>query len=89
MKTTKSEADQKKAKAIAKHYKWTTCIKAMHLHAALQVQAWDPQRKVNSWSNESVVRQLQTSKDENMEAENIVGVRYQATTGENTANWAS
>jgi hypothetical protein len=38
--------------------------------------------KRDSWSNERVVRQSQAGKNANMEAEYIVGIHHQATTGE-------
>jgi hypothetical protein len=41
--------------------------------------------RVNSWSNELVVRQSPASKDVSVEAENTGGIRYQATT-EDIAN---
>jgi hypothetical protein len=41
---------------------------------------------VDSWSNESVVRQPPAGKNVSTEAEDIVGVSHQATTSENIAN---
>jgi hypothetical protein len=42
--------------------------------------------KQDSWSNELVVRQLLASKNMSMEADDIIGIRHQATTGEDTAD---
>jgi hypothetical protein len=42
--------------------------------------------KQDSWGNELLVRQLPASKNERMEAEDIVGIRHQATTGEDIAD---
>jgi hypothetical protein len=43
--------------------------------------------KRDSWSNELVVSQSPANKKVNTEAQNIVGIRNQATTGEDIANW--
>jgi hypothetical protein len=43
--------------------------------------------KQGSWSRELVVRQSSASKNMSMEAEDIVRIRHQATTGEDIANW--
>jgi hypothetical protein len=43
--------------------------------------------KQDSWSNELVVRQSPAGKNVSAEAEDIVGVRHPATTGEGIANW--
>jgi hypothetical protein len=43
--------------------------------------------KQNSWNSELVVGQLPASKEVSTEAEAIVGIRHQATTGEGTADW--
>jgi hypothetical protein len=42
--------------------------------------------KQDSWSNELVVRQLPAAKNVNMEIEDFVGIRPQATTDEDTAD---
>jgi hypothetical protein len=42
--------------------------------------------KQDSWSNELVVRQSPAGKNVSTEAKDLVGIRHQATTGENTAN---
>jgi hypothetical protein len=42
--------------------------------------------KVDSWSNELVVRHLPNGKNVTTEAENIVRFRYQATTSKDIAN---
>jgi hypothetical protein len=47
---------------------------------------WLPAWELVSWSNELVVGQLPAGKNVNMEAENIVGIRYQGMTGEDTAD---
>jgi hypothetical protein len=41
--------------------------------------------RIDSWSNESFVRQSPAGKNVSMEAEDIVGIRYQATTDEDIA----
>jgi hypothetical protein len=41
--------------------------------------------RVDSWSNELVVRQLPAGKNVSTEAEDIVTIRHQATIGEDTA----
>jgi hypothetical protein len=43
--------------------------------------------KQDSWSNELVVRQSPASKNVSTEADDIVGIHHQATTGEDTAHW--
>jgi hypothetical protein len=43
--------------------------------------------EVDSWSNGLGARQLPASKDESMESEDIVRIRYQTTTGDDTADW--
>jgi hypothetical protein len=43
-------------------------------------------RRVRSWSKEFISGQTPAGKSVNTEAENIVGIRYQATTGEDTAD---
>jgi hypothetical protein len=43
------------------------------------------QTRINSWSNELVVRQLLAGKKMSMEAEDIFVICHQATTGEDTA----
>jgi hypothetical protein len=43
--------------------------------------------KQDTWNNELVVRQSPAGKDVSMEAEDIVGICYQGTTGEDTADW--
>jgi hypothetical protein len=43
--------------------------------------------KQNNWSNEFVVGQSSAGKNVNMEAEDIVGIRNKAKTGEDTAEW--
>jgi hypothetical protein len=40
--------------------------------------------RVDSWSNELVVRQLSAAKNVSTDAEGIVGIRHQAMTGEVT-----
>jgi hypothetical protein len=40
-----------------------------------------------SWSNKLVVTQSPACKKVSMEAEDIVGIYHQATTGEDIANW--
>jgi FKBP-type peptidyl-prolyl cis-trans isomerase len=40
---------------------------------------------VQQWDNEFVVRQLTAGKDVSIEAEDIVGIHYQATTGADIA----
>jgi hypothetical protein len=40
--------------------------------------------KQDRWTNELVVRQSPTSNNVSMEAEDIVGIRHQVTTGEDT-----
>jgi hypothetical protein len=47
----------------------------------------ESQLRVDSWSNELVVRQLPAGKNVCMEAEGVVGIRHQAKTGEDTAGW--
>jgi hypothetical protein len=42
--------------------------------------------KQENWSNELVLGQSPASKNVNMGAEDIVRIRYQATTGENAAD---
>jgi hypothetical protein len=42
---------------------------------------------VDIWSNELVVRQSPADKKVSTEVEDIVGMRHQATTGEDIANW--
>jgi hypothetical protein len=42
--------------------------------------------RVNSWSNELVVRQLSADKNVSTEAVNTVRIRHQTTTGEDIAN---
>jgi hypothetical protein len=42
--------------------------------------------KQDSWSNELVVRQSPAGKNVSTEAEDIVGIHHQATTGEDTAD---
>jgi hypothetical protein len=42
--------------------------------------------KQGSWSNDLVVGQSLVGKDVSMEVENIVGIRHQATTGEDIAD---
>jgi hypothetical protein len=49
----------------------------------------ESQLRVDSWSNELVVRQSSASKNVSKEAEDIVGIRHQATTGKDIANWIS
>jgi hypothetical protein len=44
--------------------------------------AWD----LDSWSNELVVRQSPAGKNVSTEAEDIIGIRHQATTGEDTTS---
>jgi hypothetical protein len=43
--------------------------------------------KQDNWSNELLVGQSPAGKYASTEAENIVGIRHQATTGEDTADW--
>jgi hypothetical protein len=43
--------------------------------------------KQDNLNNELVVGQLPAGKNVSTEAENIVEIRHQATTGENTADW--
>jgi uncharacterized UBP type Zn finger protein len=43
--------------------------------------------KQDIWSNEIVVGQSSADKNVSTEAEHIVKIRHQATTGEDTANW--
>jgi hypothetical protein len=43
--------------------------------------------RVDSWSKQLVVEQLQAGKNVSMEAEDIAGIRHQATSGEDTADW--
>jgi hypothetical protein len=43
--------------------------------------------KQDRWSNELVVGRLPDCKNVSTEAEDIVGIRHQATTGEDTADW--
>jgi hypothetical protein len=43
------------------------------------------QLRVDNWSNELGVRQMPAGKNMSTEAEDIVGIRHQATTGEDTA----
>jgi hypothetical protein len=50
------------------------------------VQSMQRCYKQNNWSNESVAGQSPAGKNMSMEAEDIVGIRHQATTGEGTAN---
>jgi hypothetical protein len=45
------------------------------------------QLRVDSWINEVVVRRSPAGKKVNTEAEDIVGIRHQATTGDDIANW--
>jgi hypothetical protein len=45
------------------------------------------QSRVDSSSNELVVRQSPADKNVSTEAEDIVEIRHQATTGEDTAGW--
>jgi hypothetical protein len=42
--------------------------------------------KQDSWSNESIVGQSPAGKNVSTEAEDIVGIRHQAATGEDTAD---
>jgi hypothetical protein len=42
--------------------------------------------KQGSWSNDLVVRQSSAGKNLTVEAEDIVGIRHQPTTGEDIAN---
>jgi hypothetical protein len=42
--------------------------------------------RVDSWSSELVVRQSPAGKNVSTEAEDVVGIRHQATTGEDIAN---
>jgi hypothetical protein len=46
----------------------------------------DLQLRVDSWNNVLVVRQSPAGKDVSTEAEDIVGIRYQATTDEDITN---
>jgi hypothetical protein len=41
---------------------------------------------VDNWSNQLVMRQLPAGNNVSTEAEDIVGIRHQATTGEDIAN---
>jgi hypothetical protein len=41
---------------------------------------------VTCWSNELAVRQLPAGKNVTMEAEDVVGIRHQTMTGEDTAD---
>jgi hypothetical protein len=41
----------------------------------------------DNWSNELVVGQSPAGKNVSTEAEDIVGIRHQATTGEDIADW--
>jgi hypothetical protein len=43
--------------------------------------------KQDSWSNELVVRQSPSGKNVSTETYEIVGIRYQATIGADTADW--
>jgi hypothetical protein len=43
--------------------------------------------RVDIWSNELVVRQSSVGKNVSSNAEDIVAIRHQATTGEDIANW--
>jgi hypothetical protein len=45
------------------------------------------QRRAESWSNELGERQSPVGKEVSAEAEDIVGIRYQATTGEDVVSW--
>jgi hypothetical protein len=45
------------------------------------------QLKGDSWSNELVATQSTAGKNVSTEAEDIVAIRHQATTGEDTAYW--
>jgi hypothetical protein len=46
-----------------------------------------PSYKQDRWRNELVVGQSPAGKNVSTEAEDIVGIRHPATTGENVANW--
>jgi hypothetical protein len=46
----------------------------------------ESQFRVDSWSNALVVRQTPAGKNVSTEAEDIVGIRHQATTGEDMAD---
>jgi hypothetical protein len=50
------------------------------------VQSVQRYYKQNSWSNELLVRQSPAGKNVSTEAEGIVGICHQATTGEDLAN---
>jgi hypothetical protein len=47
---------------------------------------WPPAWEFVSWSNELVVGQSPADKNLSTEAEDIVGIRHKATTGEHTAD---
>jgi hypothetical protein len=47
---------------------------------------WPSAWKLVTWSSELVVGQLAAGKNISTEAEDIVGIRYEPTTGEDTAD---
>jgi hypothetical protein len=64
---------------------------SMWSNPSLYVQ-WEPAGqaswlRVNSWSNELVVRRSSAGKDVSMEEEDTVGICYQEMTGEETVKW--
>jgi hypothetical protein len=71
---------------LRKKHVYTATIKNSYIRTMFSVRSCKRCYKQYRWSNELVVTQSRIGKNVSTEAEDIVRIRHQATTGEDIAN---